>query len=175
MMRLDLKDIGLIGLALLVITLGATAWGWRAEVKVANSKLAILNASVKQQNRDAATLLATRTRERDELQAKVDAAAAAQEKVDETAQQKIADLQRRLGSSDVRVRVAAGTCRPSSGSAQGKAARGAETGQGDATPGSGLLPAENTRRLADAVAEMETVSAAYASCRARLLHSESEL
>lgn len=81
--------------------------------------------------------------------------------------ERIKDLQRALASQPIRVRYqatsgASGKC---AASAQDKSTSAGTTNR---TEASRLLPESNSQRLAAAIAEIETLSAAYSSCRATL-------
>ena len=156
-------------LSVLTIALGCTAQHYRGELKTANVTIKALNADILRANGEAKAKLDELTRDRDDKQAQLDKRAADQEKTDEAATKEIARLHGDLERAGVRVRVVAGVCRAGGGSAAGKAAGAAQAGSGYAGPATGLLPAENTRRLAGVIQEIETMSAAYASCRARLM------
>lgn len=127
-----------------------------------------LAGQVEQQNRQAEQKLAELTAERDMKQAALDKAAADQERKDADAKAEIDRLAGELESRPVRVRIVTGPAGSCSGSAAGNAAASTEDRAGDAGPAYGVLPAENTRRLSAALSEVETLSAAYSSCRARL-------
>ena len=127
-----------------------------------------LAGQVEQQNQQAEQKLAELTAQRDIKQAALNKAAADQERKDADAKAEIERLAGELRDRPVRVRVVAqaGSC---SGSAAGDAAARAEDRAGDAGTADGVLPAENTRRLSAALSEVEILSAAYSSCRARLM------
>lgn len=121
---------------------------------------------VEQHREEAAARLRQLTAERDRQQALLDQQAMEQEKKDAHAQAEIARLAGELGSRPVRVRVVAGHC---GGSAGGDPSAAAADRAADAGAADGVLPAENSRRLGAALTEVETLSAAYASCRASLV------
>jgi hypothetical protein len=127
-----------------------------------------LAGQVEQQNQQAERKLAELTAQRDMKQAALNKAAADQERKDADARAEIDRLAGELRDRPVRVRIVAqaGSC---SGGAAGDAAARAEDRAGDAGTADGVLPAENTRRLGIALTEIETLSAAYSSCRARLM------
>ena len=127
-----------------------------------------LAGQVEQQNQQAEQKLAELTAQRDIKQAALNKAAADQERKDADAKAEIDRLAGELRDRPVRVRIVAqaGSC---SGSAAGDAAARAEDRAGDAGTADGVLPAENTRRLSAALSEVEILSAAYSSCRARLM------
>ena len=155
-------------IATLVLML-ALAWlvGYQSGKESAGKDLARLQGQIEQQADQAAETLARLTAERDKKQARLDRLAADQESKDADARAEIDRLAGELRDRPVRVRVVAqaGSC---SGSAAGDAAARAEDRTGDTGTTDGILPAENTRRLGAALTEIETLSAAYSSCRAML-------
>lgn len=156
-------------IATLVLML-ALAWlvGYQGGKESAGKDLARLQGMIEQQADQAGQTLARLTAERDEKQAKLDRQAKDQEKKDADAKAEIDRLAGELRDRPVRVRIVAqaGSC---SGSAAGDAAASAEDRAGDTGTADGVLPAENTRRLSAALTEIETLSAAYSSCRSRLI------
>jgi hypothetical protein len=120
-----------------------------------------------QQNLAATALLNTRTAERDAKQAELDKRAAAQEKTDEKAVAQIGADDKQQRSTPVRVRVLNCTRDAGGGGGRpaGEAAAAPGAGAEDTGAASGALSKEGARRLADALTEIETMSAAYASCR----------
>lgn len=155
-------------IATLVLML-ALAWlvGYQSGKESAGKDLARLQGMIEQQADQAGQTLARLAAERDEKQAKLDKQARDQEKKDADAKAEIERLAGELRDRPVRVRIVAqaGSC---SGSAAGDAAARAEDRTGDTGTTDGILPAENTRRLSAALTEIETLSAAYSSCRAML-------
>ena len=153
-----------------VVLMLALAWlvGYQSGKESAGKDLARLQGMIEQQADQAGQTLARLTAERDEKQARLDRLAADQEKKDADAKAEIDRLAGELRDRPVRVRIVAqaGSC---SGSAAGDAAARAEDRAGDAGTADGVLPAENTRRLSAALSEVEILSAAYSSCRARLM------
>ena len=145
----------------------ALAWlvGYQSGKESAGKDLARLQGMIEQQADQAGQTLARLTAERDERQARLDRLAADQESKDADARAEIDRLAGELRDRPVRVRVVAGGC---SGSAAGDAAVRAEDRSGDTGTADGILPPENTRRLGAALTEIETLSAAYSSCRAML-------
>lgn len=127
-----------------------------------------LAGQVEQQNQQAERRLAELTAQRDMKQAALNKAAADQERKDADARAEIDRLAGELRDRPVRVRIVAqaGSC---SGGAASDAAARTEDRAGDAGTADGVLPAENTRRLSAALTEIETLSAAYSSCRSRLI------
>ena len=165
------KTIIIVALLVLALILSAQKNHYRDTLRAVAKLYNTLNADVERQKKEAGAKLAELTAQRDMKQAALSKAAADQERKDNDAQAEIARLSGELRDRPVRVRVVAtpagsGSC---GGSAAGDAAATAEAGSGDAAAGYGLLPAENSRRLADAIEEVETLSAAYSSCRARLI------
>ena len=147
----------------------AMAWlvGYQGGKESAGKDLARLQGMIEQQADQAGQTLARLTAERDEKQARLDRLAADQEKKDADAKAEIDRLAGELRDRPVRVRIVtqAGDC---SRGAAGDAAARAEDRAGDTGTTDGILPAENSRRLGAALTEIETLSAAYSSCRAML-------
>ena len=156
-------------IATLVLML-ALAWlvGYQSGKESAGKELARLQGMIGQQADQAEQTLERLIAERDKKQAALNKAAADQERKDADAKAEIDRLAGELRDRPVRVRIVAqaGSC---SGSAAGDAAARAEDRAGDAGTADGVLPAENTRRLSAALSEVEILSAAYSSCRARLM------
>ena len=156
-------------IATLVLML-ALAWlvGYQSGKESAGKDLARLQGKIEQQAEQAEQTLERLTAERDKKQAAMNKAAADQERKDADAKAEIERLAGELRDRPVRVRVVAqaGDC---SRGAAGDAAARAEDRAGDAGTADGVLPAENTRRLSAALSEVEILSAAYSSCRARLM------
>lgn len=167
----DLRNYLLLALVALAGVLGLSTWHYRALAKTSGLALQVQNAAVVATNRTAAQLLEQRTKERDALQAKINARADAQEKTDATAVTQIAadDRRQRAAPVVVRVRDCTRHAGGGSGDAPGGAATAAEAGSGDAGPARGLLSEAGAGRLADTLIAIETMSAAYSSCRATLI------
>ena len=148
----------------------ALSWlvGYQSGKESAGKDLARLQGMIEQQADQAEQTLARLTAERDKKQAAMNKAAADQERKDADAKAEIERLAGELRDRPVRVRVVAqaGDC---SRGAAGDAAARAEDRTGDTGTADGVLPAENTRRLSAALSEVEILSAAYSSCRARLM------
>ncbi|MDR1853480.1 MAG: hypothetical protein LBR05_01045 [Azoarcus sp.] len=159
---------------LLAVALAIAAWGYRSAYLGAAAKLEIQNNAIEEQNRKAGETLERLTKERDAKQAALERAAKIQEKEDADAQAEIVRLNRELRARPVLVRVVPAPAPGRSGGASpaGDAAAGAGNRAQDAAETIGVLPNENSRRLADAVGEVELLSAAYNSCRARLMTEE---
>ena len=146
---------------MIVISLAMAALGYQ----VGSQKYKLLAAEVKSSNRAAAAELERLTAQRDKKQAELNAAYQKQEEADRAAQTEIERLTAELASSAVSVRIEAGACSDGAG---GRAAASAGDNSRDPATASGLLPKSNSRRLAAALAEVEQLSAAYASCRQQL-------
>lgn len=144
--------------------------GWESMV----AQYTDLASSVKVSNRLATEKLAALTKDRDKKQAELDRLAVEQERQDEEAQNEINRLAGELDSRPVRVRIVpeAGECGSSS---EGGDTEGSENRERNSGPTYGILPEENSRRLGEALTEIETLSAAYASCRSRLFSVGSRL
>lgn len=162
--------------ALIVVTIIAflgvslAAAGYHVAYKTTSKTLTELRDQVEKKNQEAEQKLAELTAQRDMKQAALDKAAADQERKDNASQAEIDRLTDELHKRPVRVRIVpTATSRGCSGSAAGDAAGATEPGAADPGAAYGVLPAENTRRLAIALKEVETLSAAYNSCRATLM------
>ena len=160
-----------LALALACIALGFTSCSYRDRLIEADKRVESQATAIKTQNEEAGALLAQRTAERDAKQATLDRLAADQEKKDEAATNEIARLAGDLRNRPIRVRVVpeSGTSGPSGGSAPSDTAGAATAGTGDAEPATWVLPEATARSLGEVIAEVETLSAAYSSCRALLL------
>lgn len=172
-----LTDWIAITFLLLTLALSWLADHYRNQLRHKADELQQLQALVTAQNQHAQTELQRLTAERDAAQAKADTQHQQQEKADAQAQQEIARLNSELErGGPVRVRIVhapqPATCGPGGGGAPGHPAASADPGAADAAQAYGLLPERNSRRLGAVIAEAETINAAYASCRARLLKQE---
>lgn len=164
---------GVLALALLLclaLTLGM--WHLKTKSQALATELQRLQGSVATQNRTAKAELERLTAERNAAQARLDQLYQQQEKTDAQAVQEIARLTGELEQRPVRVRIVsqpsasgAGGCR-----ATGEQAASTDPGAAGAGQAYGLLPAANSARLAGVIQEIETLNAAYASCRSLLLH-----
>ena len=165
-LRLPAWIIALAGLAVLALLFATHHY---RELYGATAKaLATLEGSVEMANKAAQDELERLTEERDREQARLNKLRADQEKKDAQAKDTIDRLASELANRPVRVRIVAasgqgGSCAP------GQGAGSADDSAGDSAAATGLLPEENTRRLAAALIEVETLSAAYNSCRASLI------
>ena len=157
---------GEIATLLLMLALAGLV-GYQGGKESAGKDLARLQGIIEQQADQAGQTLERLTAERDEKQARLDRLAAEQESKDADAKAEIERLAGELRDRPVRVRIVA-QARDCSRGAAGDAAARAEDRAGDTGATSGILPAENTRRLGAALTEIETLSAAYSSCRAML-------
>lgn len=153
----------LLGLMLVASTFMAGYFSGRLE---GDTQRAELVGKVQQHIAQEQALLEELTIERDEKQAKLDKLIEERDRKDAQAEAEIDRLNHELDSRPIRVRVvASGNC---SGSAQAEPDRNADTGAGNATEAIRVLPDSNSRRLGIALKEVETLSAAYNSCRATL-------
>jgi len=164
----DLKTPVIYVLAVLAAVLGLATWHYRALAKTAGLALQIQNAAVVATNTAAQRLLDQRTKERDAKQAELDKRAEAQKETDEKAVTQITadDQRQRSAPVVVRVRNCSRDARSGGRSTPGEAATSAGAGAEDAGAASGVLSKAGAGRLADALKEIETMSAAYSSCRA---------
>lgn len=164
---------GVLALALLLcLALAMGMWHFKAKSQAVAAELQQLQGSVATQNRIAKAELERLTVERNAAQARLDQLYQQQEKTDAQAVQEIARLTGEHKLRPVRVRIVsqpaasgAGGCR-----AAGEQAASTDPGAADAAEAYGLLPAANSARLAGVIQEIETLNAAYASCRSLLLH-----
>ncbi|WEE75711.1 hypothetical protein LZ683_16245 [Comamonas testosteroni] len=164
---------GLLALALLLcLVLAFGMQHFRTKAQTVAIELQQLQGSVATQNRTAKAELERLTAERNAAQARLDQLYQQQEKTDAQAVQEIARLTGEHKLRPVRVRIVsqpsasgAGGCR-----ATGEQAACTDPGAADAGQAYGLLPAANSARLAGVIQEIETLNAAYASCRSLLLH-----
>jgi len=162
---ISLTQILWVVFAVVFLAQGALAWHYHSAYQSKSETLKTLQQSVANQNQEAATKLKALTAERNAKQVALNKQAKDQEKVDAIAQNDIARLNEQLRTSTVRVRVIH-TSRVSSGSPASDQATAAANRAADDTEASWVLPESNTQRLADALTEVETLSAAYNSCRA---------
>lgn len=166
-MNTELRQTLFMLIALAVTGLAVFGMGYALGSKAPALKLEELRGQISRQSAQAKETLEQLTKERDEKQALLDAKAKQQEETDSAAKLEIARLADELANRPVRVRVvtASGAC---SSSAAADATTSTEAGAGNADSTSGLLPESNSQRLRAAIAEVETLSAAYSSCRSSL-------
>jgi len=152
----------------LVYTVGTFGGGYLAGWESMVAQYSELAASVRVSNRLASDKLDALTRDRDKKQADLYRMVAEQEKLDAEAQSEIKRLAGELDGRPVRVRVVteSGEC---SASSEGSGTGSSEDRTGDAGTAYGVLPEKNTRRLRAALTSIETLNAAYRSCRSRLI------
>lgn len=167
-MNTELRQTLFMLIALAVTGLAVFGMGYALGNKAPALKLEELRGQVSRQSAQAKETLDQLTKDRDEKQALLDAQAKQQEENDNAAKLEIARLADELASRPIRVRViaASGAC---GGSAPGDTSTDTETGEGNTNSTSGLLPESNSRRLRAAIEEIETLSAAYRSCRSYLV------
>lgn len=173
-LKAKLMIAGALAMVALVIGLGVTAAVYKNLYETTSLALNTVNASIKAQNEEAARKLAELTAERDKKQAEINKAAKDQETKDAQAKSEIARLDAELRNRPVLVRIVA-----ASGQGGGSPSGGAATSTQDSAGGEaetyGLLPPENTRRLNEALTEVEMLSAAYTSCRQRIIPTEPQV
>ncbi|QIW89237.1 hypothetical protein 8P_026 [Pseudomonas phage 8P] len=155
--------------AVLIVALALGTYHYQAVYQATDKALMALEGSVKQANETAAAELERLTAERDERQARLDKQAEDQEKKDADAKAEIERLAGELRDRPIRVRYVTAPSRPGSGGAASHAAVSPGDSAGDATAATGVLPESNTQRLGVALTEVETLSAAYNSCRSFLV------
>ena len=174
MMKFLDSIVGWIVAALVAMML-LLSWGvdhYRSKAAAAVKDLQQLQADVREQKRTAQKTLDRLTGERDQAQAELKQHRQQQEKTDEAAKQEIARLGDELKQRPVRVRIvaAAGASGPGGGGTPGAIASPSDASAGDPAETYGLLPPGNSARLGAVITEIETINAAYASCRAQLFH-----
>ena len=172
-LKAKLMIAGALAMVALVIGLGVTAAVYKNLYETTSLALNTVNDSIKAQNKEAARKLAELTAERDKKQAEINKAAKDQETKDAQAKSEIARLDAELRNRPVLVRIVA------SGQGGGSPPSGTATSAQDSAGGEaetyGLLPPENTRRLNEALTEVEMLSAAYTSCRQRIIPTEPQV
>lgn len=156
-------------LAAILILSGAFGAGYFSGWESMVAQYSDLAAQVKAKNQLATEKLAELVRERDLKQAVIDRMALERESLDNEAKTEIARLGAELERRPVRVRVVT-NARECGGKPETESPEGAGDSEGDAGPAYGVLPKENTRRLRKALSEIETLSAAYNSCRASYIN-----
>ncbi len=165
-----MSRLSAVALALAAL-LGGAASHYRTQALAARQELQALRGSIALQNQAARQRLAELQSRRDAAQAALDSAYRTQERNDAAAYDEILRLRGELQRRPVRVRIQPrppADCGPGGTGAPGDAASGAGPGAPDPAPSHGLLPAGNTARLVAVIQEIETLNAAYASCRASL-------
>lgn len=167
-MNTELRQTLFMLTALSVTGLAVFGMGYALGSKAPALKLEELRGQISQQSAQAKETLDQLTKDRDEKQAVLDQLAKSQEDKDNAAKDEIARLADELANRPIRVRVvtAGGVC---SGSAASHYATSSTDSAGNPASTSGLLPESNSRGLRVAINEIETLSAAYSSCRRRLL------
>lgn len=168
-MNTELRQTLFMLIALAVTGLAVFGMGYALGNKAPALKLEELRGQVSRQSAQAKETLDQLTKERDQKQAELDEMAKQQEETDNAAKLEIARLADELASRPIRVRViaASGAC---GGSAPGDSTANTETGSGNDAATSGLLPESNSQRLRVAIKKIETLNAAYASCRRVLIN-----
>jgi len=159
----------LLGAAVVVlVAVGIFFYGFASGRESVLEKWAKLAAQVEMTNRLAEQRLVKLKADRDRKEAELHRLAEEREKLDEQAKSEISRLAARLEQRPVRVRVVTDP-RACSGGPEGDATAGTGSGEANAGEATGLLPESNSGRLREALTEIETLSAAYNSCRSYLL------
>lgn len=148
-------------IALIVIFSLAFSLGMAIGAGVGYIKHAELKGKVEQNNRQAKERLAALTKERDKAQDRLKKIQKAQEAKDNEAKAEIERLNIELASRPIRVRVEPRSCGGSAEIREPTTNKNTERSPSEAT---GLLPESNSRRLREAIKEVELLSAAYNSC-----------
>lgn len=157
-----------LALAALLAALGFGVHHYRGLYKAAEADLRTLQGKVQERNDEAATKLRTMTAERDALQAALDKKREDQEKKDDATKLELERLARAADAvpTVIRVRVPA-TCPAGRGgdSGPGGAPAAAVPGAVDAGTTSGVLAPEADRRFKRSVEDIESLQAAFNSCK----------
>jgi len=158
----------------LVFTVGTFGGGYLAGWESMVAQYSELAASVRVSNKLAADKLDALTVDRDKKQADLYRMVAEQERFDAEAKSEIKRLIGELDGRPVRVRFVtkAGEC---SAGSKDSGTGNSEDRTGDSGTAYGVLPEENSRRLRAALTSIETLNAAYRSCRSRLISISSKL
>ena len=147
----------------------AFAVGYSAATNRLSETIGTLRGQIEQQNLQASETLIRLTKERDQKLDEIDKALKDREIADEKAQIEINRLADELGNRPILVRVETRETGNCGGGSVREAATTADTGRAGAAQEAWVLPESNHRRLRAAIVEIETLSAAYSSCRASML------
>jgi hypothetical protein len=162
-----LKQAINIALALLITALSLSAYYYSNRYIATRDKLLLLEHDVSVNNKQASDKLKQLTVERDAKQLALNELHKKQEEKDERAKIDIQRITNQLRSNTVLVRV-----KPSANACDRVAAADTPTNAvasaADTDARSGILSDVATERLASAIIEIETMSAAYSSCKAKL-------
>ena len=153
-----------IVVGLLIFTLSGTTWYYHHEYAAIHDADLLLKHDNSVAQQQATAKLKQLTDDRDKAQKLLDDQAKAQGIKDAQAQNDIATLHAKLLNTHIRVQYLPSPA--SRSSSAGDPATSAADRAADETSASGVLPESNTKRLADALSDVETLSAAYNSCRA---------
>lgn len=165
----SVKNYIILALLALCTVLGLSTWQYRRMNAATAYALETQNAAIVSQKANAQNLLATLTERAERAEKELKDRADAQEKVDALAKDTIARDDARQRAAPVSVRYVTRGCGPSGGGTSGEAPAAAKSGDDHLPTAIGVLPPAGARRLADALTEVETLNAAYASCRTALL------
>lgn len=153
---------GLLMIAILLLV------GYVYGSRSAQVELAQLKGQIIQQTEQAEAELLSLTKERDKKQAERNAQALLQEGKDNAAKDEIIRLTGELANRPIGVRIVTKSGQSNCGTSSNGAATSKDS-PGNATETTGLLPESNSKRLRSALTEVETLSAAYNSCRASVI------
>lgn len=156
-------------LSALCVVLGLSAWHYKTRASALSFALDTQNTAIEAQNREAERKLRDLTAERDILKRVIDERAAAQRKIDGQAKTQIASDDARAAAVSVSVRCSAGPARPRGDGGASKEGAATAARGGDAVASSGILAPEADRRFKRSVSEIETLQAAFNSCKQTLL------
>lgn len=164
---ITLNQLIAIVVGLLLCTLSGTTWYYHHELNALHDSDLLLKHDNEVAQQQATAKLKQLTAERDAKQAALDQQAKEQGEKDAQAQSDISALHDKLLHTPVRVQYLPSTA--DHRSTTGQASTSTANSAADQSASSGVLPESNTQRLASAIAEIETLSAAYGSCRATLI------
>jgi hypothetical protein len=155
-------------LAVLTLVFGLAAASYHRLYKADELALKTQSAAIQARNDEAKTQLATLTKQRDDAQRGLDQAKQDQEKKDELATTAIAAARAAAADVPVRVRIAS----DAGGGGDRPAGQGPWThrvGSLDTATSGGVLAPKNSRLIDDAIADIETLQAAFNACKAKAL------
>lgn len=153
-------------LMLLVLLVASFFVGYKSGQLDKTHELGVLIGAMEQQERQLNADYEKAVKQSQDTQKKIDELKTNQEKKDEQAQQAINLLSNELSRTAIRVRANSQSLACDSAGATSNSDN--KIGEGNTPSAHWLLPKSNSKRLSAAIAEIETLSAAYASCRAVL-------
>jgi uncharacterized protein YxeA len=159
-----------IMISIVIAVMTSLTFYYHHEFRTVSDKYLITQHDVIVQNQTAKAQLDVLTKDRDEKQKKINQQAVDQGKKDESAKKQIAVLATQLHNQPIRVRVISAN-RQDHNSASSSPSSASIDSAANFAATSWILPQSNSDRLGSAITEIETMSAAYSSCRATLIMS----